>query len=147
MTNKHWLILALIAAALMVYANNARSEPLSLHAGGYSYHVATGHKHDYNDWHRLAAVEYGSYMAGYFRNSYDRDSFVAGYGWSKQWGHWRGSAHVGAVYGYRSCYGDEGDKARICPVAFPSLYWTRYDVQPGVILFGEALALTVRVEI
>jgi hypothetical protein len=140
----YWLAAAFILFAA-IYSHNANA--LSLHTGGYSYHVDTGHKYDYTDWHRLAAVEYGSVMAGYFRNSYNRDSFVVGYGWSKQWGHWRGAVHVGAVYGYRSCYGDDGRSGRICPVAFPSLYWTRYRVQPGVILFGEALALTVRIEL
>lgn len=146
MTNKTWIILALIAAILMAYCNNARAG-IALHGGGWSYHVATGHKQDYTSSHDLIGVEAGPAIVATFRNSYGRRSYLAGYGWSKQWGDWRGSVYVGAVHGYRSCYGDEGDKARVCPMAFPALHYTRYRVQPGVLLFGEALALTVRVDL
>lgn len=146
-TNRLCLALSLIVLILALWSANAKAEPVSIHLGGYSYHVATGHKYDYNDWHELVAVEYGSFMAGHFKNSYDRDTAIVAYGWSKQWGHWRGSVHIGAMRGYRSCYGDEGDKARVCPVSFPALYWTRYRVQPGVIVFGEAVAVAVRVEL
>jgi len=132
-------------AALLISSCQPTYAETAIHLGGYSYHVATGHKVDYNDWHQLAAVEYGPYMAGHFKNSYGRDTTIAAYGWSKQWGDFRGSIHVGAMHGYRSCYGDEGETARICPVAFPALYWTKYRVQPGVIVFGEAVAATVRV--
>jgi len=34
----------------------------------------------------------------------------------------------------------------VCPAVFPSLYYTRYKVQPGVVVFGEAVAATVRFE-
>ena len=139
-----WWALSAFVILAALYAPYAKSET-AIHAGGYSYHVATGHKYDYNDWHRLAAVEHGSYMAGYFRNSYDRDTFFVVHGWQKQWGHWRGSVHVGMTYGYRGCYGDFDTKGRYCPVAFPALHYTRYRVQPGLVLFGEAVAATVRV--
>ena len=69
---------------------------------------------------------------------------ITAYGWSKQWGNWRGAIYVGAMRGYRSCYGDDGDKAVVCPVAFPSLHYTAWRVQPGVLVLGEAVALTVR---
>jgi hypothetical protein len=143
---KRTKLFSLILATLLAFSAPAMAET-AIHAGGYSYHVATGHKNDYNDWHRLAAFEHGSVMAGYFRNSYDRDTFLAAYGWSHQWGNFRGAVHVGASYGYRSCYGDEGNTGRVCPVAFPSLYYTRYAVQPGVVVFGEAVAVTVRWEL
>lgn len=142
--------LAAIAASLIMlasFAMPATAEPrLAIHAGGYSYHVLTGDESDYNVWHRLAAVEYGGLLAGYFRNSYYRDSFVVAYGKSWRYGAWMASVHAGAVYGYRSCYGDNGDKAVVCPALFPSLYYTRYKVQPGVVVFGEAVAATVRFE-
>lgn len=142
----YWAAAAFMCAAI-VYAMGAKAETTAVHMGGYSYHVLTGHEEDYNSFHRLAAVEYGSVMAGYFRNSYHRDTFVVAHGWSKQWGNWRGSLFVGATYGYRECYGDNGSSQALCPVAFPALYWTRYRVQPGVVVFGEAVALTARVEL
>lgn len=144
MTNKITWTGALVLALILAYSNNAHSET-ALHVGGYSYHVATGHKYDYNDWHQLVAVEYDSYIAGRFLNSYDRETFVVGYGWSKNWGDIKGSVYVGLTYGYRSCFGDDGTKGRFCPVAFPTLHYTKYDVQPGLLLFGEALAIEARV--
>lgn len=142
-----WAMTIFIAMVALWHANKAEAEELSVHLSGYSYHVATGHKYDYNSNHQLTAIEYGSFMVGRFKNSYSRETRIIAYGWSKQWGNWRGSVHVGLTHGYRSCYGDEGDTARVCPVAFPALYYTKYRVQPGVIMFGEALALTVRVEV
>ena len=141
---------ATAAAAIILIASLSgqatADQRLAIHAGGYSYHVLTGDETDYNSWHRLAAVEYGGLMAGYFRNSYYRDSFIVAYGKSWHYGDWMASVHAGAVYGYRSCYGDDGDKSVVCPAVFPSLYYTRYKVQPGVVVFGEAVAATVRFE-
>lgn len=142
--SRHFLsaIFAFLAATALCVPAHAET---ALHAGGWSYHIVTGNKVDYTSSHDLVGVEVGSAMVATFRNSYGRRSYLAGYGWSKQWGDWRGSLYVGAVKGYRSCYGDDGDKARVCPMAFPSLHYTKYRVQPGFVLFGEALALTVRV--
>ena len=39
----------------------------------------------------------------------------------------------------------DGDKAVVCPVVFPSVHYTAWKVQPGVLVLGEAVALTVRV--
>lgn len=142
----YWLLSMFLVGAAMVACQPAYSQT-AIHAGGHSYHLATGHKVDYTSSHDLIGVEAGPYLAATFRNSYGRRSYLAGYGFSKDWGHWRGPVYVGAVRGYRSCYGDEGDKARVCPMAFPSLHYTKYRFQPGVLLFGEALALTVRVEL
>ena len=138
-----WLLSALVLLAA-IYSANAKAD-IALHAGGWSYHVATGHKVDYTSSHDLIGLEVGPALVATFRNSHGRRSYLTGYGFIKDWGHWRGSVYVGAVHGYRSCYGDDGDKARICPMAFPSLHYTRYRVQPGVLVFGEAVALTVRV--
>ena len=142
--NAAWLLLSFVILGAALSISNAEAET-SIHAGGLSYHVATGYKNDYNNNHNLLAVEHNGLLIGRFSNSYKRTTAIAAYGWSKQWGNWRGAVYVGAVRGYRSCYGDEGGKAVVCPVAFPSLHYTKYRVQPGVLVLGEAVALTVRV--
>lgn len=141
----YWAMVLFVAMAAVWHANSRADT--AVHLGGYSHHVATGSEYDYNSNHQLTAIEYGSFMAGRFKNSYGRETQIIAYGWSEQWGDWRGSVHVGLTRGYRSCYGDRGDKARICPVAFPALYYTKYRMQPGVLLFGEAIALAVRIEL
>ena len=142
--NAAWLLLSFVPLGAALYARNAQAET-SIHAGALSYHVVTGHKVDYNSNHKLLAVEHNGFLVGRFSNSYKRTTVIAAYGWSKQWGNWRGAVYVGATRGYRSCYGDDGDKAIVCPVAFPSLHYTAWRVQPGVLVLGEAVALTVRV--
>ena len=139
-----WLLLSFVILGAALSISNAEAET-SIHAGGLSYHVATGYKNDYNNNHNLLAVEHNGLLIGRFSNSYKRTTAIAAYGWSKQWGNWRGAVYVGATRGYRSCYGDDGDKAIVCPVAFPSLHYTKYRVQTGVLVMGEAVALTVRV--
>ena len=142
--NAAWLLLSFVILGAALSISNAEAET-SIHAGGLSYHVATGYKNDYNNNHNLLAVEHNGLLIGRFSNSYKRTTAIAAYGWSKQWGNWRGDVYVGAVRGYRSCFGDEGDKAVVCPVAIPSIHYTKYRVQPGVLVMGEAVALTVRV--
>ena len=141
--NAAWLLLSFVILGAALSISNAEAET-SIHAGGLSYHVATGYKNDYNNNHNLLAVEHNGLLIGRFSNSYKRTTAIAAYGWSKQWGNWRGAVYVGAVRGYRSCFGDEGDKAVVCPVAIPSIHYTKYRVQPGVLVLGEAVALTVR---
>ena len=141
-----WFLISFVLFGAALYASNAQAET-SIHAGALSYHVVTGHKVDYNSNHKLLAVEHNGFLVGRFSNSYDRTTAIAAYGWSKQWGNWRGAVYVGAVRGYRSCYGDDGDKAVVCPVAFPSLHYTAWRVQPGVLVMGEAVALTVRIKL
>ena len=142
--NAAWLLLSFVILGAALSISNAEAET-SIHAGGLSYHVVTGRDVDYNSNHKLLAVEHNGFLVGRFSNSYDRTTAIAAYGWSKQWGNWRGAVYVGATRGYRSCYGDDGDKAIVCPVAFPSLHYTAWKVQPGVLVLGEAVALTVRV--
>ena len=100
--------LAIAASLILALTATPTLAETSIHAGGLSYHVATGYKNDYNNNHKLLAVEHNGLLVGRFSNSYDRTTAIAAYGWSKQWGNWRGAVYVGAVRGYRSCYGDEG---------------------------------------
>ena len=48
-------ILPLLVIALIASPTLAET---SIHAGGFSYHVATGYKNDYNNNHKLLAVEH-----------------------------------------------------------------------------------------
>ena len=139
--------LALAASLILALTAKPTLAETSIHAGGLSYHVATGYKNDYNNNHKLLAVEHNRVLVGRFSNSYDRTTAIAAYGWSGQWGNWRGAVYVGAMRGYRSCYGDDGDKAVVCPVVFPSVHYTAWKVQPGVLVLGEAVALTVRIKL
>ena len=59
-------ILPLLVIALIASPTLAET---SIHAGGFSYHVATGYKNDYNNNHKLLAVEHNGVLVGRFSNS------------------------------------------------------------------------------
>jgi len=141
--NLCWALSALVLI-LAIYAGSAKAETAVL-LGGWSDHLVTDG--DYNESHEATIIEHNSWMAGRFTNSYDRNTWFAGKGWSKQWGNWRGSVHAGVMHGYRSCYGDDGDNATVCPMVYPALTYTRYAVQPQVGLLGEAVVAIVRIRL
>lgn len=142
-SSTYWLAVWIVAA-LALLAHDAKADT-AVHLGAYSYHVATGYKTDYNSNHELTAIEHDGWLAGRFKNSYSRETQIAAKLYSRQWGNWRGTVGIGLSRGYRSCFGDDGDRAVVCPIAFPSLHYTRWRVQPGIVVFGEAVAISARV--
>lgn len=119
------------------------ARPDAVYLGGISTHIASPDS-QYNQSHDLIAYERNVYLVGRFKNSYNRTSYVAAKGWHEHRGYLRLSLFVGGVYGYRSCYGDEGEEGRICPLIVPSVAWTGYKIQPALFLMGEALVASVR---
>lgn len=140
-----WLLMAFVIAVAVAYVQNAKAETY-LYAGAWSDHPFSDH--EYNEEHNLAAIEYKSVVAGYFRNSYGEDSFVTGCRFKRAWGDLEASLLVGATFGYRHCIKGMADRdRRVCPVAVPMVAYTKYRVQPGVMILGNAVAVTVRFEL
>jgi len=132
----------LIVAFLLVASADAFASGAYLHTGAWSKHFSDD---AYNESHSLLAVEYRSYMAGYFKNSYGEDSVFAAKRWSWSRGNWEAGIAVGAVYGYRHCFKGWADRSRrVCPLVSPSLTYTKYAIQPSVLFMGNAVALSVR---
>lgn len=143
-TNKiYWLLSAFVILAAL-YSANAKAET-AIWAGAWSKHVITDD--DYTSSHDLVAVEHKSVLAARYRNSYGRESYAIGYGANTSYGDLRLSGYVGATTGYTKCWGNDDSSGNVCPMFVGAAHYTRYRVQPGLLLFGEALALTVRVEL
>lgn len=135
----------LIAAALLLASTQVMASDAYLHTGAWSQHFSGD---AYNESHDLLAVEYSSYMAGYFENSYGEDSVFAAKRWSWEYGYWEASIIAGAVYGYRHCLKGWTDRnRRVCPLISPAITYTRYTVQPSVLLMGNAVALSIRTDL
>lgn len=139
-----WWCLAALVAAIALHSYNTQAET-AVTLGGWSKHMLTDE--DYNSSHDAVLLEHGPIMAGRFTNSYGRESCALAYGWSRTWGNWRGAIHAGVIQGYRSCFGDDGRSGRLCPMAYPSVSYVRYRVQPTVGLLGEAVVFSVRVRL
>src|SRR5690554_416747 len=120
---------------------------VSLQLGAWSYHLMTGDDYDYTSSHDLVGIEYKKVMATTFRNSYGRRTYsLSGEVFSFKQGDWVGSVHVGIMRGYRKCYGDDGSNTNVCPLIVPRLSYAKYKVQPTILLMGEAVAGSIRIE-
>lgn len=138
-----WLLSAFVMFATLATCQPANAQT-HLYAGAWSKHLLTDD--DYNETHNLAAVEHKRAFSGYFKNSYDRDSFAVGYSAIEgRSGDFEAKLILGAVYGYTTCYGDDSGPKRVCPLAVPMVSYTKYRVQPTLMLMGEAVAFSVRV--
>lgn len=116
-----------------------------LYLGGWSSHLTDG---EYNETHHFHAYEKDSWLIGDFVNSFNDYTLLAGkkYSWkndseSIEWGFL-----VGMTYGYSN------DDVAISidgfmPALVPYVSYTEYKVQPALLLLGNAVALTFRVEL
>lgn len=133
-----------LALALLWFATPAQAETYA-HLGAWSHHVGTNQ--DYNETHNLAALEHNQIIAGYFKNSYGDDSFMAAYRFKEPvTPHIELSLLAGASYGYRGdCMTQDGSEPKsVCPLVAPVVTYTEYRVEPSIMLMGSAVVLSVR---
>lgn len=137
-----WLLMAFVIAAAVAYAQNAKGETY-LYAGAWSKHF--GDK-EYNEEHKLIAIEHENVMAGYFVNSYSEDSFALAYNFRHSYGDLDAGVMAGAVFGYRHCLKGWADRnRRTCPMLAPYVSLDAGPVNPTVLLLGNAVAISVRI--
>ena len=111
--------------------------------GGWSSHFPGAEDGVINETHNIIGVEYKGYSAGYFKNSYDRDTFFIAKNW--RWPlfeNWNATASLGLNKGYRSCFGDDGDGGIICPHGYVGIEYDKYrlvhtlKVVPGAVVYS-----------
>jgi hypothetical protein len=142
----------IMAAVLLLSMGHVQADTLAyvgeteLFYGYKSHHWITD---DYtNDTHHMVGLKRGNWVAGYFNNSYDRDSFFVGYYHGRQWMQVEGFAVVGAVYGYTECYGEDGTSKNVCPMLALGVTYlgvSRY-FKPSVFQLGDATVIGFRSE-
>lgn len=147
---KSWLLfitLCILTYTLVIYSATAET---SVNLGGVSTHLIS--RDTTTSFHRAVVVNHNDYLAGYLKNSYGNDSFVAGY---RVFDHYADSLqtdiHLGVVRGYDKCYGKfsdkEGGKSKIiaCPlVIISTTIDTGTRIKPTISLWGDALVLTAK---
>lgn len=133
--------------ALLLLSNIALAD--SIYLGAYSYHINKSPTVT-NDNHKLLAYEKNSYVAGTYVNSFGDRAYIVGKrikGFDI--GDIKISAMVGAVYGYYSCKTGkeptENASQVVCPALVPEISYTKYDIQPSILILGNAIALSVKV--
>jgi hypothetical protein len=116
----------------IAYADSIYTGAWSKHYGG-AYGVT-------NENHELIGYEHNNIAVATMLNSYGNRTYVAGYKFTSTdvgVNHLDASLLLGASYGYLSCqgYGDIGSKRRVCPALIPELSYTKFKLQPSVMLF------------
>jgi len=148
MTKVQATIYAALLGLILVMIPWAAQAETYLHTGAWSHHVATNE--DYNETHNLAALEHDQLMAGYFKNSYGDDSFMAAYRFKEPvTPHIELSLLAGASYWYRGdCLTQDASEPKsVCPLVAPAVTYTEHRVEPSVMVMGNALVLSVRFQL
>lgn len=143
-TNTIYWILGAFVLVMAIASPYVKAET-AVWAGAWSSHPFSDE--EYTSSHDLIAVEHENWMAARFRNSHGRESYAVGYGRYWQHGDVRLAGYIGAVRGYTVCWNDDDSNTNVCPMAVGAAHYTKYRVQPGVILMGQAVALSFRVEL
>ncbi len=129
----------------------------SLYTGAWSEHITGNHQENEvgtldvtNSEHNLLAYEKDSYIVGYFKNSFNNDTIVVGKRFELfELGDFKAGVYTGATYGYYSCRGmaDLGADKKVCPAIVPEISYTKYKLQPTLLMLGGAVAISLKWDI
>lgn len=142
----------LLTIALLIIANYSFAD--GLYTGAWSYHYykdevqAAGTRVNSNQ--NLIAYEHKTYLIGYFKNSLYHDTVLAGKYFSLYTGHdIEIGVYAGVNYGYRWCGNNRSDRDSpvVCPYAMPTIRYTKYSLQPAVLVFSNGAAISFRWDI
>jgi hypothetical protein len=123
-----------VAVLLALFATSVQSEERRLALGGWSSHWCESCMITNKD-HKIVAAEYKSWTAGYYENSYGRDTFfVARVGRIAVSENVNLVGSVGLSRGYRGCLsiddGAPGKDASVCLQAYAGIEYDKYRFVP-----------------
>lgn len=134
----------LILITLALISLNTHADGIELFAGAWSKHLIS---EGLNEEHNLRAIRYNGYIAGRFINSYNLETWFAGKSFSDNYGVVEYGVIIGAMKGYTSFMGNEGEKGIISLMIVPYVTSREYMVSPVVMLMGEAVTLSFKFEL
>jgi hypothetical protein len=116
-----------------------------LYTGAWSYHINPAEGVN-NETHNLIAYETHNYIVGAFKNSFSDPTVIAGKRFELfESGDFKAGLYAGVTYGYHGCQQteDTGKKA-VCLAAVPEISYTKYSVQPTIMILGNAVAFSIK---
>lgn len=137
-----------LLSALLCYP--ALGKEYTAYLGGGSIHIKG---EDYNETHNLLAIGYKGLTIGTLKNSYDDQTYFAGYDLNQNNVYLTYGAVLGASYGYcgknqkanyKTKYGCHTN--RWLPLGVAYLSYSEHPIQPTVGLTWNAIVFTIRVE-
>lgn len=128
------------------------SAEIRIKFGGASFHTTSDAP---NEFHRTAIMSHRGWFGGYFRNSFDDDSFAAGYSFTDPLADVDIQLHTGIVYGYRKssrCYKSQKPKAEdpkiVCPLIAPELILRKLPLKPSIAWYGfDAIVFNLNLDL
>ncbi len=134
-----FLIVFLLLLSPLSYAD-------SLYLGGWSRHMWEDAGVN-NEVHYLVGYEHETLFVGAYKNSYsDWTTVVAKRLEFMESPNWKASINVGVIHGYKTCLKVKSDSKTTCIAVIPELTYTKYKIQPTLVLIGGAVGLTFKVE-
>lgn len=142
---------SLIAFVVLLLSFTASAD--ALYTGAWSYHIDPAPTVN-NETHYLLAYEHEGYILGGFKNSFSDPTAVIGKRFELfEAGDFKGGIYLGATYGYYGCTPERGrpthpnNDRQACLAAVPEISYTKYKVQPTVMLLGNAIAFSIKWDI
>jgi hypothetical protein len=142
-----------LLSALLCYP--ALGKEYTAYLGGRSIHFNGDKGEDYNnETHNLLAIGYKGLTIGALKNSYDDQTYFAGYDLKQNNVYLTYGAVLGASYGYcgknqktiyKANYGCHTN--RWLPLGVAYLSYSEHPIQPTVGLTWDAIIFTIRVEL
>lgn len=119
-------------------------EPLgiSVYTGSLTYHF--DRTNDRNETNATLIARKDNVILGYFKNSYYKDTLMAGNVYAIEGGDWEVAATVGAVIGYYQNQSILPCIDNTCALVAPMVTYTGWKVKPTVIYGGTFVTLAVR---
>jgi len=125
--------IVIVLTALLALPAHADLSLDRVAVGGWSKHVPSSDTVT-NETHNILAFEVDSYVAGYFKNSYGRDTYFINKVWREPatenvsfvWS-------IGVSHGYTVCFGpDDNSSKSICPSGWIGIEYNKYRVVPTI---------------
>lgn len=137
----------LLTALLLIIANNSIAD--GLYTGAWSHHFVKDEWEakgwDMNENHKLIAYQYKKIITGHYYNSFGQSTVllnveIASY----QFYDIKTTLYGGFTYGYSFCDGDKPktytDPKKACPDLMPEFKYTKYKLQPALLIIGFGVA-------
>ena len=116
----------------------------SVYLGAWSNHLVSG---DFNETHNLIAYENNGYIAGGFKNSFNDNVYFAAKNFTLEAGYFELGLMAGAMYGYDEQDAPLMNHNKFQPMLVPhATINTDFFIKPTVLISGEAIALTIKVD-
>ncbi len=143
------ILVVLVCAIGFSLGGKAKAD--GVYFGGWSKHFDEK-KWEKNGWkvnsnQKFLALEFNGFIGGHYTNSFGDSTYLAAKYLPLYSGHNIAfGGYIGATHGYKFCSGDKSisTKSLTCFTAIPEIRFTKYDLQPSLLIMKNGVALSLK---